>query len=200
MQEKWLVAGVIAALAVLTRSQGVVLPLSLAWLYMERRGWRWREVRPAILWFAMAPLALLLHFYYLYLKSGRVLAVFEAMSAWGRLSTYTLADPLRNLVNPWLDVFKIDLVFALLFLACSAYILWKWPYKAYGIFALLMCFLPLYTGLLVSVSRYMAIIFPVFILLGEKLKNQNAYDALRAAWFALQIVYFAGWVNYYWIA
>jgi hypothetical protein len=57
-----------------------------------------------------------------------------------------------------------------------------------------------YTGLLVSVSRYMAIIFPVFILLGEKLHSRNAYDSLRAVWFALQIVYFAGWVNHYWIA
>ncbi|HEY2981248.1 MAG TPA: mannosyltransferase family protein [Anaerolineales bacterium] len=200
LQEKWMPAGVIAALAVLTRSQGVVLLLALAWLYVEKRGWRWREVRPTILWFTLAPLVLLLHFYYLYLKSGRIFAVFEAMSAWGRLGVYNMGDPFRNLVNPWLDVFKIDLVFALLFLACSAYILWKWPYKAFGIFALLMCFLPLYTGLLVSVSRYMVIIFPVFILLGEKLKNQNAYDALRAVWFALQIVYFAGWVNYYWIA
>jgi hypothetical protein len=200
LREKWPAAGIIAALAVLTRSQGAALVLALVWLYMEKRGWRWREIRPSILWFALAPLALLLHFYHLYLKSGRVFALFEAMSAWGRISEENLGDPFRNLINPWLDVFKIDLVFAVLFLACSFYILWKWPYKAYGIFALLMCFLPLYTGLLVSVSRYMAIIFPVFILLGDKITDRNAYDALRATLFALQIVYFAGWVNYYWIA
>jgi len=200
LREKWLPTGILAALAVLTRSQGVVLLLALVWLYMEKRRWHWREIRSSILWFALAPLALLLHFYHLYLKSGRVFALFEAMSAWGRLSDSNLGDPFRNLINPWLDVFKIDLVFALLFLACGVYILWKWPNKAYGLFALLMCFLPLYTGLLVSVSRYMLIIFPVFILLGEKLKDRNAYDAVRAVWFALQILYFAGWVNYYWIA
>ncbi len=200
LREKWLQAGVIAALAALTRSQGVALLAALLWLYMEKRGWRWREIRPSVLWFALAPLALLAHFFHLYLKSGRVFALFEAMSAWGRISEYNLGDPFRNLINPWLDVFKIDLVFALLFLACSVYILFKWPNKAYGIFALLMCFLPLSTGLLVSVSRYMAIIFPVFILLGEKVKDRNAYDAIRAVWFALQIIYFAGWVNYYWIA
>ena len=200
LQEKWLWTGIFAALGVLTRSQGVGLLIALAWLYMEKRNWHLREIRASALWFALAPLALLAHFYYLYLKSGQVFAIFEAMSAWGRISTYNLADPFRNLRSPSLDVFKIDLMFFLLFLICSLYILWKWPFKAYGIFALLMCVLPVYTGLLVSVSRYMAIIFPVFILLGEKLKNRNGYTALQAVWFALQVLYFAGWVNYYWIA
>jgi hypothetical protein len=200
LRGNWPGAGIAAALGVLTRSQGVVLALALAWVYMEKRGWRWREIDRSVWWFALAPLALLAHFYHLYLVSGRPLAVFDAMSAWGRISTYNLADPFRNLSNPWLDVFKIDLVLGLAFFACALYILWKWPVRAYGVFALLMIFLPVYTGLLVSLSRYLALVFPVFILLGEKLTNRNAYDSLRAAWFALQIVYFAGWVNYYWIA
>lgn len=200
LQGKWAGAGIAAALGVLTRSQGAGLALALGWLYMERRSWQWRQVGASAGWFVLAPLALLAHFFQLYLLSGRPFALFEAMSAWGRISTYNLGDPFRNLQGPHLDVFKIDLVLFLIFLACSGYVLWKWPVKAYGIFALVMCLLPAYTGLLVSVSRYMAVIFPVFILLGEKLRNRNAYDALRAAWFALQVVYFAGWVNYYWIA
>ena len=200
LREQWLGAGITAALAVLTRSQGAALLLALAWLYMEKRGWRWREIRPSVGWFALAPLALSAHFFQLYLLSGRPFAVFDAMSAWGRISVYNLSEPLRTLQGAKLDVFKIDLVLFLLFFICSLFILWKWKWKAFGIFALLLCFLPVYTGLLVSVSRYMAIIFPVFILLGEKLKDRRAYDALRAVWFALQVVYFAGFVNYYWIA
>jgi hypothetical protein len=200
MRGNWLGAGLVAALGVLTRSQGAALAVGLAWLYMESRRWNWRQIRPSLGWFALAPLALLAHFHHLYVKSGRVFAMFEAMSAWGRISADNVNDPFRNLYAPRLDVFKIDLVIFLVFLLCSLYLLWKWPYKAYGIAALLMCILPVYTGLLVSVSRYMLIIFPVFILLGEKLENRNAYDALRAAFFALQVIYFAGWVNFYWIA
>jgi len=199
-RENWLATGILAALGVLTRSQGAVLLLALLWFYMENRSWHWREIRPSVGWFAIAPLALLAHFYYLYLKSGRILAVFEAMSAWGRIETYNLTDPFRNLQGPSLDVWKIDAVLFLIFFICSIYILWKWPVKALGIFAILMCFLPLYTGLLVSMSRYLAIIFPVFILLGQKLENRNAYLTIAATCFALQAVYFAGWVNYYWIA
>ncbi|MGE5250199.1 MAG: hypothetical protein ACM3QS_08285 [Bacteroidota bacterium] len=199
-RENWLATGVLAALGVLTRSQGTGLLLALGWFYMEKRAWHWREIRASAGWFVLAPMALLGHFYYLYLKSGRPLAIFDAMSAWGRISVYNVADPFRNLQGPALDVFKIDLVLFAIFLLCSVYILWKWPLKAHGVFALLMCLLPAYTGLLVSMSRYLAVVFPVFILAGEKLENRNAYLAIAATFFALQVVYFAGWVNYYWIA
>ena len=166
---------------------------------MEKRGWRLREIRASIAWFALAPAVLLLHFYFLYLKTGHILAIFDAMAAWGRKQDI-FTTPWMNLTGPSLDVFKIDLVLGILFIACSIYLIWKWPVRAFGIFALLMCLMPLSTGLLVSLSRYLAVIFPVFILLGEKLKRVEWYDLLRAGWFALQIVYFAGWVNYYWIA
>lgn len=199
LQDEWLPTAICAALAVLTKSQGVILLAALGWLYMERRNWSLREIRPSVAWFVLAPLALSLHFYYLYLKSGHPLAVFDAMAAWGRNQSI-FTNPFQNLTGPSLDVFKIDLVFLVIFVLCSIYMLWKWPVKAYGIFALLMCLLPVFTGLLVSVSRYLAVIFPVFIMLGEKLERREGYDFLKAAWFALQIIYFAGWVNYYWIA
>lgn len=199
LDEKWLPAAICAALGMLTRSQGVVLLIALGWLYMEKRGWQLREIRASIAWFGLAPAVLLLHFYYLYLKTGHVLAIFDAMAAWGRRQDI-FVTPWMNLTGPSLDVFKIDLVLGILFIACSIYLIWKWPLRAFGIFALFMCLMPLSTGLLVSLSRYLVVIFPVFILLGNRLRRVEWYEFLRAGWFALQIVYFAGWVNYYWIA
>ena len=200
LQEKWLLAGICMALAILARPQGVVLAFALAWLYMEQRHWKLQAIRPNILWFALTPLALLLHFYTLYLKSGHLFAYFDATKAWGGVDAGIFQNPLQNLQGPSLDVFKIDFILIILFLICSIYILWKWPVKAYGVFALIMCVMPLATGLLVSMSRELVVIFPIFILLGEKLKRREGYLFLQAAWFALQIIYFAGWVNYYWIA
>jgi hypothetical protein len=37
-------------------------------------------------------------------------------------------------------------------------------------------------------------------LLGDKLKRGKWFDLTTATFFALQVIYFAGWVNYYWIA
>jgi len=200
LQEKWLLTGVCMALAVLARPQGVVLTFALAWLYMEKRYWRLQDIRPNVLWFALAPTALLLHFYTLYLKTGDFFAYFDATEAWGGVQASIFQNPLQNLQGLSLDVFKIDFILIILFLICSIYMLWKWPIKAYGIFALIMCIMPLATGLLVSMSRELVVIFPIFILLGEKLKRREGYLFLQAAWFALQIIYFVGSVNYYWIA
>src|SRR5258707_1821337 len=63
LDEKWLLTGICAALAVLTRPQGVVLVPALGWLYMEKREWKLREIRASAAWLLLAPLALLLHFY-----------------------------------------------------------------------------------------------------------------------------------------
>ncbi len=199
-EERWLLTGICTALAILARPQGIVLAFALAWLYMEKRNWRLQDIRLNVLWFALAPLALVLHFYTLYLKSGHPFAYFDATAAWGGVNASIFQNPLQNLQGPSLDVFKIDFILIILFLICSVYMLWKWPIKAFGVFALIMCIMPLATGLLVSMSRELVVIFPVFILLGEKLKRREGYISLLAIWFTLQIIYFAGWVNYYWIA
>ena len=200
LEEKWAWAALCAAMVIVTKPTGIIPVFALGWLYMEKKGWKLQNIRPSILWFLLAPAALLLHFYDLYLVSGHPLAFLDAMSAWGGIQASVYLNPFQNLQGASLDVFKIDLVLTVIFLLGSIYLLLKWPLKAYGIFALLMILLALSTGLLVSISRYLLVSFPIFILLGEKLKRGKWFDLTAAAFFALQVIYFAGWVNYYWIA
>ena len=200
LEERWFWTAVCAALIIVTKPAGIVVVFALGWLYMEKRGWRIKEIKPSAGWFLLAPIVLLLHFYYLYLLSGHLFAFSDAMKAWGRLQAGVVQNPFQNLMGPSLDVYKIDFVLSILFLLCGLYILWKWPTKAFGIVSILLVMLPVGTGLLVSLSRYLLIAFPVFILIGEKLKRQEWYNAMLAVCFALQVVYFAGWINYYWIA
>ncbi|MCL4530611.1 MAG: hypothetical protein M1282_14510, partial [Chloroflexi bacterium] len=200
LEEKWFWTAICAALVIVTKPSGIVPVFALGWLYMEKRQWRIKDIKLSAGWFLLAPIALFLHFYYLYLKSGHLFAFSDAMKAWGGLQTSIFRAPLQNLSGPSLDVFKIDFIWVILFLVCSFYILRKWPIKAFGIFAALMVILSVATGLLVSVSRFLLVTFPVFILLGEKLKRQEWYNAALAVCFALQVIYFAGWINYYWIA
>ena len=200
LEEKWAWTGVCAALVIVAKPTGIIPVFALAWLYMEKKQWKLQNIRSSILWFLLAPIVLLLHFYELYLVSGHPLAFLDAMTAWGGIQPSTYWNPFQNLSGAVLDVFKIDLVLTILFLIASFYLLWKWPIKAYGVFALLMILLPLSEGLLVSISRYLLVSFPIFILLGDKLKRGKWYDFTVAVFFALQIIYFAGWVNYYWIA
>jgi Gpi18-like mannosyltransferase len=200
LEEKWLPAGICAALAVVTKAQGLVLFFALVWLYMEKRGWKLRNIKPSVLWFLLTPLVLSLHIYYIYQKTGRVFAIIEAQSAWGRNQKNIIDGIIENLSGPSLDVFKIDLILVTLFLLCSLFVLKKYKVKAFGIFGLLMCLMPLATGSLISISRFMLVIFPVFIFLGEILEKREYFYGLMCVWFALQIIYFSAWVNYYWIA
>lgn len=198
LDRRWWLAGICAALAVLTRNQGLVVVAALAFLYLEQRGWRLKAVRWDALWLALAPAALLAHLYSLWRITGSFFAPYQAVQAWGR-GQYGLLEGLRlQLEAPALDVYKLDAVLSLLFLGCGVYLLRRTP-RVWGVYTLLMCLMPLSSGLLISMGRYLVVVFPVFLLLGEKLERRGAYDLARALFFALQVVYFAGWVNYYWI-
>jgi len=199
-KERWFWAAAAAALAVLTRPQGVLVSLALAWMYMSARGWNWRSIRLDVLWQALGPLLLLLHFAYTATLSGDFFAPITAQLAWGRNQSGILAGWWANLNGPGLDVFKLDAVLAVLFLAGGLILLVKYPAKVWGIFAVLMVVVPVSTGSLVSLSRFLALVFPVFLLAGERLKNREAYGAVFMLSLALQTAYFIGWVNYYWIA
>jgi Gpi18-like mannosyltransferase len=198
-QNKWGLAALMAFFALLTRSQGLVVWGALCLLYLERKNWNLKQIKPDVAWLFLAPIGLLAHLYSLYKLTGEPLAPFVAMTAWGRANSSIIANLRENLASPFLDIYKIDLVLTIIFIAASIYILWKWPIKSIGLLSLALSVMPIASGLLVSVSRYLLLVFPVFILFGEKLHKPQVYDLVRTICFSLQIIYFAGWVNYYWI-
>ena len=198
---RWGLAGLAGALVTLTRIQGVLVVAALAWIYLDARGWKLARIRADVLWLGLAPLGLAVHFYQLYRLTGHLLAPFEVQAAWGR-GEYGFLQGLRlQLESPGLDVFKIDALLLVGFLICGAWMLRRPATRALGVYTLLMCALPVSTGLLVSVSRFLAVVFPVFLLLGQQMeRRKGSYDLLRAAFFTLQVLYFAAWVNFYWVA
>jgi len=199
LKDKWKWASLSAFFILLTRSQGLVVWGILFFLYLEKKKWNIRKIDVNIGWLLLSPIGLLAHLYYLYRLTGEPLAPFVAMTAWGRANTTILTSLWENLSAPWLDVYKIDLMFSIVFILISILIFVKWPVKSIGLLSLALSVMPIASGLLVSTSRYLLIVIPVFIFLAEKIHNQSGYDFLRAIFFTLQIIYFAGWVNYYWI-
>jgi len=199
-KQKWVIATILSALLTLTRPQGVLIIVPLAWYYMEKRQWHWRNIIPDIGWFALIPIALMAHFYQLYWLTRDYFTPITAQRVWGR----SFQNPFQNWValismqQTQIDI--IDLTFLLSFLIISVFILLKFPSKAYGIYCLCMLALPLATGTYVSTSRHLALIFPVFIMLGDRFKSKHLFDFVTMLFFTLQILFFCGWVNYYWIS
>ena len=141
---------------------------------MQQHEWKIKNIRPDALWLGLSPLLLAGHLYNMYRLTGSFLAPFISNEAWGR-GRYGLLEGLKlQLEAPYLDVFKLDAVFVLLFMACGIYMLWKWPNKDFGIYTLLMVIVPVSTGMLISAQRFMLVVFPVFLLAGEVLQSERS--------------------------
>lgn len=101
-REHWLLAGLAAMLAVLTRSSGLVLLPALVVLFARQRGWTWRHgwwrgMRDAkFASLLLIPAGLLAYMAYLWQRRGDPLAFSTAeRTHWGRSLAWPLVDPVR---------------------------------------------------------------------------------------------------------
>ena len=178
---RWGAAGLLAAAAGLTRLVGVVVIPLLAWEWWRQMRGREGGKRPALftLPLVLAPLAGIgVFIVYLWRVFGDPLAFVHGAAAWARQPQsvlVTVADLLQKPVGGWgtavlagqihIDNW-LDFSLALFFLALGLVLLRK---KRYGeaAFVLLGVLIPLNSGLLMSLRRYVWVLFPAFILLAE---------------------------------
>ena len=200
LHQKWWLAGLLGALCTLTRSPGILMIIPLLWLYMNSRQWQLRSLRGDVLWFLLMPASLALFFLSLYSKTGSYWAPLLAQQAWGRGGDLG-KNILEIIQSPALNPRQLDAVFWIVFLLITLVGMWKLPSRLYGVYALAQLALPIASGTFFSASRLIVVIFPVFIMLAQLLRSRQSWlKIVLALLFTLQIVYFLGWVNYYWIA
>ncbi len=200
LRKSWLLAALCGGLAAITRPQGILLALPLAWLYMEARSWKLRAIRLDAVSFLLFPAFLAGHLIYLYSITGDWLALIHAQAAWGRFGQLYLGNLIQQLSSVYRYPFRVDLGLYLVFIGATIYALFKMPSKAFGISALVLLAMPLLSGLWFSLSRYLVTIFPVFIVLGWVTRRRELYILLLAVFIAIQVLYFLGWTSYYFIA
>jgi hypothetical protein len=196
---KWPLAGLFGALAALTRLQGGFILLPLLWLYMDGMQWRVREIRREVFWLALIPVAVGAHIYRIYTLTQDFFSIFKAQQAWSKPAWFSPAQILLQLNSDYGRVIRIDTALALLFLVAGVIMLWKFPSRAFGVYTLGMLAIPLCISRMVSLSRYIAVLFPVFILLGAINRPRWVYRLLCLLFFTVQILYWVGWQNYYFI-
>jgi Mannosyltransferase (PIG-V) len=165
---RWLLACILAALATLTRSQGIILALPLLIDYLRERNFRLRKVGWNMTAFALIPAALLAFALYLKLKFGSWTVMLDVQSIWG-----------RHLMSPWHPLAwflrhapplspehhdKLDFAFLLVLLGAAIAGLRRLriSYSAYIWTSVVFfsCW-----GMLGSIPRFDLVIFPLFIVL-----------------------------------
>ena len=223
--DSWAWAGACAAAASATRSAGVLLVVPLAILWWGSRGRRARDLA----WLLLAPLGLLAYAAWLGLVEGDALRFLDVQDAWSREFTVPLGgawdgltaaldglrqlasgrrtpvyfeeaagDPLRiAAINVMLFV---SLVFALV--ACVG-VFRRLP-KAYGAWLAVALLLPLSFPVkpqpLMSLPRFLAVLFPIFMwlaLVAEERRITPQVAAASAVGLGLFTAHFASW---HWIS
>jgi len=198
VRRRWALAGATGFLLALTRPVGVLFLVPLAWMYLETAEFDVRRLRPDVAWLALIPAGLALYGLYCWRLTGDALAVFHVQSQWGR----SLSWPWTTLAHPrgfHGYMTRIDAAAALLSVALAAWGLFAFRTRSVGILLLLLVAPTLTSGTLMSGTRFLAVAFPVPLLLA-KLGRHPLFD--RAYLFiavALQALFMAAWSQFNWL-
>lgn len=187
-RDKWALAGAFGFLASLTRITGLLLVVPLAYEYLSRRSLSLSRARPAFLWLALVPAGLICYMGYLYFSFGSPLAFAETQaSGWGHEFT-PIVGSFTHDVPFLLDQSEVWVVYELAataLLAALAIFSFKMLPRSYSLYMLVSLVFPLLGGTTKSTSRYLLVIFPVFIILAIWSKDKAARLAITGVSLAL---------------
>ncbi|MGC3991763.1 MAG: mannosyltransferase family protein [Chthoniobacteraceae bacterium] len=197
---QWWLAGLLAALITATRPPGVIIGPALLVEYLAPRGWRWRAIRPDILWLALTPLGIASVFAYQHfiLSHGDVLSGYQTHKrflTWPWVAFAPYFDGSYSSLR-W-EGSLLDLIFTVFLFAMS---LLAFRLRAsYGFFSAASVFFVMCTAGLSGMPRFGLTFFPVFILLGLAMRR----DWFERAWLcscsmlaAFFMALFASWHFY----
>ena len=187
-------AGVFGFLAALTRVTGILLFLPLVihvWML-----WRNDGALVKKMWaLALIPCGTTVFFLYHWIFYGDPLLFFTIESAWGR-SFAINRDHFVFLTHAAQANLLLDVFYLVFGIGVSMYLLRIKQY-AYGIYMLSTIGVAVASGTLMSIGRYILVLFPIYIV-GAMIKN----DMIRYVWILVSTMLMALntylFVNWYW--
>ena len=160
---RWGLAGLFGGFSSLARVTGVFLIVPLGILFWRQYKGHWKEG----LYLLQIPLGfsfILISFWNL---SGDPLIFLHTQASWERSSSFPWTPLWNFLQEPQIYHFmnsSHDFILTIFTLLLIPSIFKRWP--ELGIYCLYLVILPLSTGVLMSMSRYLLSCFPLFIILG----------------------------------
>jgi hypothetical protein len=193
-RQRWGLAASMALIAGATRPTGVFVGVCVIAAYALDWYQTKHPLRRDVAWLALVPLGTLAYLVYNYFQWGDFFAPMHVSdAAWrrGGLRWEGLSQGIYLLTHPdaWLNgtdykplLFGLYSVLALLFLISLPFI-WRKLGPIYTLYAVLAILVPIITDdVMVSVGRYLSVVFPTFIVLAHALRERPApRDALAVA-------------------
>jgi Mannosyltransferase (PIG-V) len=222
----WAWAGVAGAGASATRSAGVLLLLPLVVLYLQQSG---RRFRLDFLWLALAPVGLVAYAAYLGFAYGDPLSFSHVQEFWNRDFAGPLVgvwdgagaafDGVRQLLSGARepvyfeaaggDPFRVAAQNVVLFgflcfaIAGAVGVLRRLP-LAYGLYVVAALMLPLSYPVaaqpLMSLPRFVAVLFPIFMWLGAYCEERRLTDRVAVASAVVLGLFVSQFASWQWVA
>jgi Mannosyltransferase (PIG-V) len=179
VKNSWWLAGVFGGLAAATRITGLCLLPVLALIYWQR----YRSINARILALLLIPTGIVPYMILLHRLTGNALAFLDIQAVWGHTFGFFLQPLWEYIKNPfeinqrW-DFRFLNFLAAILAFGCG--IVWllkrRWALATY---TLLCAIIPLTAMRLQSLTRYIMIAFPIFIVLAEAGRSKLIDEAIR---------------------
>jgi len=225
---KWWLAGLAGALAALTRNVGVLLIVPLAIIFVDRYGYNPRGWPRTWLAVGVPVAGPLIYLSVLWRTYRDPLLTLDAQKGWAReeampWTTFQMAfdqsdfNWLRDLLaSPtWSTLTShsvrfgfaehetLDIAFALLAIPLLIYCLVKLPLQ-YAVFPIMLYVLPLFSPStihpLMSMSRFLIVMFPLFIALALLTRRQITFTLVLVPSIVLLSILTAQFSTWYWVA
>ncbi len=200
---RWAMAGMWGLLASLTRITGLLLVLPLAWEYLSQKNFSLKKVRPAVLWLSLVPGGIFIYMVYLFFGFDRPLAFAETQATgWGHELTPIVGSfthDLSFLINQSETWVIYELPATALIVVLTLVAVKKLP-GSYTLYMVMSLLLPLTGGTTKSMSRYLLVVFPMFILLALFSRKRKVLIAISTLSLILLAIATAAFVTGRWVA
>ncbi|OIP24673.1 hypothetical protein AUK11_02625 [bacterium CG2_30_37_16] len=194
-KKKYLISAAFGFLSSITRITGIFLIIPLFWEYCKEFGKK-GIFKKEFYYLFLIPLGTLGFFTYHFLKFGNFFLFLEVERNWGRAFDFGRDVPAVNFTNPAIVNYSFD-VLCVIFAVTMSVIVLKKLRTSYGIYMFTTILVALSTGTMMSIERYILILFPIFIY-AASIKNEltkNAWVLISTLLLAIDITLF---VNNYW--
>jgi Gpi18-like mannosyltransferase len=188
----YILAAILGALSALTRVQGAAVAVFFLCDYLFSKDWsKWKKLIPVII----APLGVIAYMIYLHFAFGNPFEFIIAQQQyWGRLD----GNVIKNLISSFRPVYA----WFLPVLALGLWSIYRYLGKSWFFYSLIFILIPLSSGRLDSLSRYMLTLIPLFLGLALWLESK---PRILTTFYIISSAFLLAWsillfTNNYWVA
>lgn len=184
--QKWIFAGIIAIPLPLTRIIGLAFFIPLLIEYYHQRDFKIKNTDKKIVFPLLSIIGVVLFLLTYYAVTGNPFSYFEQQNLWNRsfqlpyeafLKTINDFNAYTSITLKAYFAFGFILAIAAIVLVLLSIKRLRWSYTAYAILALVP---PFFSGTFEAFSRFLLVIFPLFITLSLLCEDKNAKKIIYA--------------------